>query len=44
MLYLGSPRASICKILYNKIKNTDTYGKNGLALALKPINSKLSAD
>lgn len=42
MLYLGSPRASICKILYNKIKNT--YGKNGLALALKPINSKLSAD
>lgn len=27
MLYLGRMHASICKILYNKIKNMDTYGK-----------------
>lgn len=36
MLYLGSRHASICKILYNKIKNMDTYGKMPWHSHLKP--------
>lgn len=44
MLYLGGTRASICKILYNRIKKSGTPMENGLAPALKPGHSKQFAD